>query len=253
MSARTPSAASCSSASENSARMKRVAHATSRAKLSKRSSAAGSRSTQISVPSGPRRPARSRAWPPSPKVQSTATSPGPGCRTSISSPARTGTCVRVMSRRMAKALRDSDDVVIELPLMGLPAAAVPDLEVVDRPDDDHFLLDPRVLEQRLGQRHATRRVELHVPRVPREVGAEPAPLAAQRIEAGEEALGEGLELVRGPDRHAGLAPLLHNHPVRECCAEFGGPVESVLRVERVVVLPAERQRFLRPGCSWLCA
>src|SRR3954468_14886686 len=133
--------------------MKRVSQATSRAKLSKRSSAAGSRSMQMSVPLAPMRSATSRAMPPSPKVQSIAVSPGWGSSRSISSPARTGTCVRVMSRRMAKALRDLDDVAIQLLLVRLPAAAVPDLEVVQVADHDDVLLDPRVLQEQLAEGH----------------------------------------------------------------------------------------------------
>src|SRR3954468_7596342 len=159
-------------------RMKRVSQVTSRAKLSKRSSAAGSRSMQMSVPLGPIRSATSRACPPSPKVQSMAVSPGRGSCRSISSPARTGTCVRVMSRRMAKALRDLDDLAIQLLLVRLPAPAVPDLDVVEIADDHHVLLDARVLEQRLAERDAAGRVEVDVPRVAREVAREAAALLA---------------------------------------------------------------------------
>src|SRR3954449_6333871 len=142
-------------------RRKRVSHWTSRAKASKRSSAAGSRSMQISVPSGPSRSATRRAWAPSPKVQSMAVSPGRGSSRSISSPARTGTCVRVMSRRMAKALRDLDDLAIQLLLIRLPAAAVPDLDVVEVAAHHDLLLDPGVLDQGLVDRDAAGRVELH--------------------------------------------------------------------------------------------
>src|SRR5256885_14332568 len=128
-------------------RRKRVSHSTSRAKLSNRSAAAGSRSTHTSVPPGPMRPATRRAWPPSPKVQSIAVSPGRGSRSSISSPASTGTCVRVMSRRMAKALSDPGYLLVErIPLLE-PAAAVPDLEVVEVADDHDLALDPGVLDQ----------------------------------------------------------------------------------------------------------
>src|SRR4051812_21856233 len=134
--------------------MKRVSHETSRANESKRSSAAGSRSMQMSVPAGPMRSATRRAWPPSPKVQSMAVSPGCGSSRSISSPARTGTCVRVMSRRMAKALRDLDDLAIQLLLVRLPAGAVPDLDVVEVAHHHDLLLDPRVVEQLLPERPA---------------------------------------------------------------------------------------------------
>src|SRR3954471_6949658 len=185
-------------------RMKRVSQVTSRAKLSKRSSAAGSRSTQMSVPLGPIRSATSRACPPSPKVQSMAVSPGRGSSRSISSPARTGTCVRVMSRRMAKALRDLDDLAIQVLLVRLPAGSIPHLDVVEVAHNDDVLLDPRVLEQRLAEGDPAGRVEVDVPRVAREVAREAAALLADRVEVAEEARGPLLERVWGPDRHAGL-------------------------------------------------
>src|SRR3954453_17703541 len=248
MSACTCSSQSCSSAEALSMRRKRVSHGTSREKASKRSSAAGSRSMQISVPSGPSRSATSRAWPPSPKVQSMAVSPGRGSSRSISSPAKTGTWVRVMSRRMAKALRDLDDLAIQLLLVRLPAGAVPDLDVVEVADHDDFLLDPGVLHQRLAERHAAGRVELHVPRVPREVAREAAALLRDRVEVAEEALGPLLEGGRRPDRDAGLERLRENHSIAEGGPELGGHVQSLLCVERVVELPAERQLCLRLPC-----
>src|SRR3954447_26943814 len=185
-------------------RRKRVSHATSREKESKRSSAAGSRSMQISVPSGPIRSATRRAWPPSPKVPSIATSPGRGSSRSISSPARTGTCARVMSRRMAKALRDPHDLAIQRLLVLHPALAIPDLDVVEVADHDGLLRDARMPQQRRVECHPAGRVELDVPRVAREVASERTALAADRIQVREEALGPRLERVRRPDRDAGL-------------------------------------------------
>src|SRR5918999_6619300 len=131
-------------------RRKRVSHATSRASCSKCSSASGSRSMQTSVPEEPIRSAIRRAWPPAPKVQSTTISPRAGAVSSISSPARTGTCARVMSRRIAKALRHLPDLGVEGVLLLLPALAPPDLEVVPHADHDDLLLDARVREQRRG-------------------------------------------------------------------------------------------------------
>src|SRR4051812_14761039 len=188
-------------------RRKRVSHATSRANASKRSSAAGSRSTQTSVPSGPIRSATSRAWPPSPNVQSTAIAPGRGSSSSISSPARTGTCARVMSRRMAKALRYPDDLAIERLLVLLPAAAVPDLDVVEVADHHDLLRDAGMGEERRVECHPAGRVELRVPRVAREVARQRAALAADRVEVREKAVGPGLEDVRSPDGDAGLERL----------------------------------------------
>src|ERR687896_819839 len=146
-------------------RRNRVWQGASRASSSKRSSAAGSRSMQTSVPVGPSRSATRRACPPAPKVQSTAVSPAAGAVRSISSPASTGTCVRVMSRRMAKALGHLPDLRVEGLLLALPALAAPYLEVVADPDHDDVLLDRGVGQQRRRQGDPPGAVELHLERV----------------------------------------------------------------------------------------
>src|SRR5207237_8162718 len=120
---------------------KRLSHWAARANSSKRSSAAGSRSMHTRVPERPMRSAIRRAWPPPPKVQSTTVSPGCGSVSSISSPARTGTCVRVMSRRMDKALCDLDDLRAQLVLVGEPLLAIPHMQVVDDAHAHHVLRD----------------------------------------------------------------------------------------------------------------
>src|SRR5918998_5663701 len=125
-------------------RRKRVSHATSAAISSNRSAAAGSRSTQTSVPPAPMRSAIRRAWPPAPKVQSTTFSPGAGAVRSISSPASTGTCERVMSRRMAKERGHLLDVGFEGGLLLAPALAGPYLEVVADAGHHGVLLDSGV-------------------------------------------------------------------------------------------------------------
>src|SRR5215208_6871785 len=140
-------------------RRKRVSHDTSAASSSKRASAAGSRSMQTSVPVDPIRPAIRRAWPPAPKVQSTTVSPRAGAVRSISSPASTGACTGLMSRRIAKALSHLPDLRVERLLLGAPALGAPDLEVVPHPDDDDLLLDRRVREQRRGQGHPAAAVQ----------------------------------------------------------------------------------------------
>src|SRR5687767_9253664 len=113
---------------------------------------------QTSVPVEPIRSAIRRAWPPAPKVQSTTVSPGAGAVSSISSPARTGTCARVMSRRIAKALRHLPDLRIESRLLVLPALLRPDLEVVPHADHHDLLLDAGVVEERRRKDHAAARV-----------------------------------------------------------------------------------------------
>src|ERR671915_1708934 len=140
-------------------RRKRVSQATAAASSSKWRCAAGSRSMQTSVPPGPSRSATRRAWPPAPKVQSTAVSPGAGAVRSISSPARTGMCTLLMSRRIAKGLGHLPDLGVERLLLARPAPLVPDLEVVAHPDHHDLLLYTRVREQRRGQGHPAARVE----------------------------------------------------------------------------------------------
>src|ERR687887_387746 len=102
---------------------------------------------QTSMPVGPIRSAISRACPPPPKVQSTTTSPGCGSVSSMSSPASTGTCVRVISRRMAKPLGDLDDLCVQLVLVGEPLVPIPHLQVVDHSHHDHLFLDGPVTHQ----------------------------------------------------------------------------------------------------------
>src|SRR4051812_45070362 len=142
--------------------MKRRRQLVSSASAAKRSSAAGSRSMAIKRPSGPRRSATSRAWPPPPNVQSTAISPGCGSRSSISSPARTGTWVAVMSSRMAKAGGDVGKLIGKCLVVVRPGGAAPDLEAVARARDDDVLLELAVVEQEGRNPDAARGVELGV-------------------------------------------------------------------------------------------
>src|SRR5918992_4981294 len=166
-------------------RRKRVWQGASRASSSKRSSAVGSRSMHTSVPVGPSRSATRRAWPPAPKVQSTAISPAAGAVRSISSPASTGTCTRLMSRRIAKALRHLPDLGVEGLLLLLPALARPDLEVVPHADHHDVPLDARVREERRRQRHAPARVEVDLEGLALEEARRLAVLRRQRVQAAQ--------------------------------------------------------------------
>src|SRR3954453_19649272 len=214
--------------------MKRVSQATSRASSSKCSSASGSRSMQMSVPVGPMRSAIRRAWPPAPKVQSTTVSPAPGAVSSMSSPARTGTCARVMSRRMAKALRHLLDLRVECLLLLVPAVLRPDLEVVPNANHHDLLLDRGVRQQRRRERHAAARVELDVEGVAL-VEARDAPVVgADRVQSAQRALDDLLVRVRGPDRHTGFRVLGENGSTGERRAKPGRNAEPVLRVQRVL-------------------
>src|ERR671921_1461420 len=223
-------------------RRKRVSHATSLASSSKCSSASGSRSMHTSVPEGPIRSAIRRAWPPAPKVQSTTVSPGAGAVSSMSSPASTGTCARVMSRRIAKALRHLPDLRVEGALLLLPALLRPDLEVVAHTDHHDLLLDAGVLEERWRQRHAPARVELDVEGVALEEAREPAIVRPHRVERAERALDDRLVRLGGPDRDAGFEVLRENGATGERRAEPGRNAEPVLRIQRVLEVASKRQR-----------
>src|SRR6188472_147425 len=135
---------------------------------------------QISVPSGPIAAAMRRAWPPPPKVQSTAVCPGWGASSSLSSAARTGLCSLVMKKRFARfsggrskstacctraaislrrsargeALGDLRRRGVELGLLFGPGLGVPDLQVLPRADDDAGTGEPGVLYQRPGHADA---------------------------------------------------------------------------------------------------
>src|SRR3954469_23559590 len=233
------SSCSCSSASAKSARMNRRRHGASPARAAKRSSAAGSRSTAMSSPSGPSRPATRRAWPPPPNVQSTATSPGCGSRSSISSPARTGTWVAVMSSRMAKAAGDVGKLIGEGLVVGAPGGATPDLEAVARAGDDDLLRQLAVLEQEAREADAPRRVELGVERVRGEEAVELARLLRERVQPTERRVHVGVVGLRRPALHAPLDPLREDDTLAQRSPELGRDREPVLRVEGVVEGAAE--------------
>src|SRR5579884_2435174 len=179
--------------------MKRTVQATSADSSAKRSSAAGSRSIAIRVPAGPIRSATSRAWPPPPKVQSTAISPGCGSRSSISSPASTGTWVLVMSSSVAKArrnLRDSDQDVIAV---GVVLGPVEHLQALSGARHNDLFVQLGVIHQRRRDHHAIGGVKLGVVRVVEEEPLEVARLRRKRAYAGQSRARVGVVTIRGPD------------------------------------------------------
>src|SRR4051794_15615782 len=202
-----PSAASPSSASANGAATKRVRQGTSSANAAKRAPEAGSRSTAISSPSGPRRSATRRAWPPAPKVPSTATSPGRGSRSSSSSGASTGTWSRAISPSMAQCGGDARDVVGEGGVVVGPAAAVPDLQAVVRAGHHDLLAEPAVLEQEAREHDAAGAVELGVVGVGGEEALELLGLRGDGVHPLQRGLGVGVVRGRRPDRDAGIDAL----------------------------------------------
>src|SRR4051794_2825801 len=239
------SSCSCSSASAKSARMKRNRHGTSSASAAKRSSAAGSRSTAMSSPSGPSRPATRRAWPPPPNVQSTATSPGCGSRSSISSPARTGTWVAVMSSRMAKAGGDVGKLIRKRLVVVRPGGAAPHLEAVARARDDDVLLQLAVVQEERRDPHPAGRVELRVQRVGREEAIQLARRLGERVHPGERGLHVRVVRLRRPHLDAPLDPLRQDDALAQRSPELRRDREPVLCVEGVVEGAAKGHRSSR--------
>ena len=92
--------------------------------------------------------------------------PGRGSSASISSPARTGTCVWGMSRRMAKGLGEVRRSRREVGFVGLPGRAVPELEAVAHAGDHDLAVDPGVLQELRRQHHAAGGIQLGLQGVP---------------------------------------------------------------------------------------
>src|SRR5829696_9861699 len=195
-----------------------------------------------SVPVGPRRSAIRSAWPPAPKVQSTTVSPGAGAVSSISSPASTGTCARVMSRRIAKALRHLPDLGVERVLLLLPALLRPHLQVVPHAHHHNLLLDLRVREERGRQRHAAARVQLDLEGVALIEAREPAVVRPHRVQLAERPRDDRLVRLGGPHRDAGFGVLGQNGATGERRAEPGRNAEPVLRIQRMLEVASKRQR-----------
>src|SRR3954453_4312878 len=253
MSARRPSASSSPRPSANGARTKRTWQGTSAASSAKRSSATGSRSIPTSRPSGPRRSATTRACPPAPKVQSTATSPGRGSSASMSSPARTGTWTVVMSSSVAMSLSEprgdlrhvGDDVAV----VGVPLLPLPDLEALARAHERDLAVDPRVVLEIAREHHPPGAAELGGRRVRREVARELALVRRQRVAPGEDRGRPGVVVLGAPEAHAALEPGSEGDPIGEGRAVLGRNRQAVLRVEGEVEGSAEGQGASRavPG------
>src|SRR4051794_2254637 len=139
---------------------------------------------------------------------------------SISSPARTGTCMWVMSRRMAKVLRDPGYLVRQIGLILVVGGAVPDLEVVAAADYGDVLRDAGVLEELRVQRHATGRVELDVVGASAEEAGQLATVGAERMHLGKKAVLEVVEALGREDRDTGVEPLRKDKSARERSPEL---------------------------------
>src|SRR3954454_4401609 len=275
MSGWMPSPPRARSPAAKSAPRKRVEQGASSAKDSKRASAAGSRSTQISVPAGPIAAAIRRACPPPPKVQSTAVWPGRGASSSVSSAARTGLCSVGMKKRFARsrdavagdgarcaraaislrrsvrgqALGDLRRGGVQLGLLLGPILGVPDLQVLPGPDHDAGTGEAGVLDQRPGHPDATGGGELLVEGAAVEAAAQLARVAPEGAVRREEAVGELLELLGRVHPDAGVEALGENNPIGERRPDPRRDGEAILGVETVLVEAPECHRF-GPFVSW---
>src|SRR5665811_175387 len=209
-----------------------------RATSRKYSATLGSRSTAIRRPFGPSIAATASAWPPAPKVQSTATSSFAGRSSSSSSSRRTGVWARAISySRSCKLVCGSIGLLLQAGLVVSPGGAVPDLNVVLDADDTDFSVDAGELEMPGRHRDAPLPVELLMHGVARREAHEVTTLAAVGGDALHLPLEVLLELLGRVAGEAVLVALGHVDAAGERRSQTRGDGDAVLRVEREVVLP----------------
>src|SRR5215210_1413529 len=237
-SARTPFSASWSRTSAASPRWSRAGTPAVRLKRSKYGWTVGSRSIAMNFPL-PRRSAASRlACPPAPKVASTTVSPDLRARSSRTSSARTGTwSVELGCKTFGNMLCAPFDLFQLL----APGVAVPDLRAV--PDSGHDDLAPegRVLEQGSWDAHAPLLVRLVLRGAGVVVAMHLPGLLAERVERVEPRAHQALPLLARVGGEASLQAAGDDHSSGEGLAEPRGKRESVLVIDRVLVL-AEKHR-----------
>jgi hypothetical protein len=109
--------------------------------------------------------------------------------------------------------------------------------------DDHAgpFLEPGVLDEVLGDADASGGVERLVMRAGVEAPTHDPPVAAERVEVGEDALLEASVLAGGENVDAGVEARREHHPIGKGRPEARGDRQAVLGVEVVLVLAAKRQ------------
>src|SRR5260221_9826858 len=159
---------------------------------------------------------------------------------------------RISRSRSARgqALGDLRSGGVQLLLLLRPGLCVPDLQVLTGADHDARAGEAGVLDQRLGDADAARRIELLVEGATVETAARGAPVLAERAVRREEAVGQLLELLGRVRPDAGVEAFRQNNPVGERGPEARGNREAILGVEAVLVetpkcYPVDS--FLRPG------
>src|SRR6187431_1812786 len=195
----------------------------------------GSRSIAISFPRPWRSAASSREWPPAPKVASTTTSPGWTSSSPRTSSASTGTWSAASVR---KTFGNISRAPFDRAQLGRPGRAVPDLDVVVHPCDDHVLPDPGVLGEgrwdddapllvEVGDRRPREDVPFHLPRLTRE-----------RVEVGDPGHVRVPALAR-EDVDVPLDAARKHDAADELVAKASRERDPALLVDRVLVLAVE--------------
>src|SRR5581483_4557705 len=241
-SARTPLSASWSRMIEKSPRRKRAWTPADRRKRSKYGRTVVSRSIAITLPLPFRSRARRVAWPPAPKVASTRVSPRSSASNERTSSARTGTWSVVLGcKTFGNMLCTSHDLL----QLSAPGGAIPDLEPVAHPDDDHLAAEPGVRDQRRRHHHAALLVGPRLDRAGVVEALEDARLVAEPVEPGQARLDQLLPVARRVRLDAGVEPAGEDDAAGERLPELRRQGEPVLVVEGVVVF-AEQHRSTLP-------
>src|SRR6201987_1568089 len=232
-SAWTPLSASCGRTTPKSPRRSRVLTVARLASRSKYVRAVGSRSIAISFPLPRRSAARRDAWPPAPKVASTTVSPGCTSRQARTSSARTGTWSASLG---CKTFGNILSTPFDLGELALPGRAVPDLEVVVDPGDDDVAAELRVRGQGRRDAHAPLLVRRLLARAGEQVALHRAAVLAQRVEVGEDRLAVVVPGLRCKGPQAAVEAPGDDAAVLELPPELRRKRESVLVVDRMLVL-----------------
>src|SRR5919201_4114511 len=117
-----------------------------------------------------------------------------------------------------------------------PGGAIPDLKVVAHARDDDLAIDLRVFQQRGRDHNAPLPVELRLGGPGEEVPLDEPSLTAERVEPDEPRLHRGAPLVPRIRVEAPVHPARDDDTAGERLAEPGRKRETVLFIDRVLVL-----------------
>src|SRR5438874_6165061 len=122
-----------------------------------------------------------------------------------------------------------------------PGGAIPDLEVVVDAGDDDVAGELRVLDQRARKHQPPLLVELRLRRAGEEEPVEPAPFLAERIQRGELRVDESIPIRTMVGVETTVEAARDDDPLGEGFPELGRKGETVLVIDRVLVLAEEHR------------